>query len=492
MNSQKVMALKVRQWLPVWDQVDFTGKYKEKPAPFFYVFSISAKKLKSLSGIQRRSTAGNRRRADDIGIQRRHDGARSLEISNFVKFGYPWSEMSEVKRQQANVKNLRKPGWLPTSVVINILKENDSRNGKKVLAADVITIKKVNDDFVSLLLPDKVSTRENHLPPIEVIDGQHRLWAFDDADVPEDFELPVVAFHGLDIGWQAYLFWIINIKPKKINASLAFDMYPLLRQQDWLEQQEGHSIYRETRAQELVELLWARKESPWFNRINMLGESGIGYVSQAAWVRSLMATFVKGSNVSEKSIGGLFGAPYGEEEGLLKWSRIQQAAFLIHIWSLMYEAVSESKYEWAKWMRSQGVRDGGDPAFFSAYSLLNTDQGVRGFLHVLNDICRVNSEEFKLYEWEEDFESEEQIPKAISSLSKQHVSTILKKVIACMASFDWRTSSDPSIASPEDRILKKTYRGSSGYKELRVQVLNTIMKKNDLQQYVKTVIAKVG
>lgn len=30
-------------------------------------------------------------------------------------------------------------------------------------------------------------------------DGQHRLWAFDDA-LGQNFELPVVAFAGLDIG----------------------------------------------------------------------------------------------------------------------------------------------------------------------------------------------------------------------------------------------------------------------------------------------------
>ena len=66
------------------------------------------------------------------------------------------------------------------------------------------------------------SWRPSGMPPLEVIDGQHRLWAFDSAD--EDFELPVVAFHGLDISWQAYLFWTINIKPKRINPSLAFDL----------------------------------------------------------------------------------------------------------------------------------------------------------------------------------------------------------------------------------------------------------------------------
>ena len=47
-----------------------------------------------------------------------------------------------------------------------------------------------------------------------VVDGQHRLWAFDPSE-NLDFEIPVVAYHGLDVSWQAYLFWVINIKPKK-------------------------------------------------------------------------------------------------------------------------------------------------------------------------------------------------------------------------------------------------------------------------------------
>src|SRR6202012_1693477 len=111
------------------------------------------------------------------------------------------------------------------------------------------------------------------IPPIEVIDGQHRLFAFDDPDADvEDYHLPVVAFHGLDISWQAYLFWTININPKKINPSLAFDLYPLLRSEDWLDRAESHPIYRETRAQELTEILWSHPSSAWYDKINMLGE----------------------------------------------------------------------------------------------------------------------------------------------------------------------------------------------------------------------------
>ncbi len=80
-----------------------------------------------------------------------------------------------------------------------------------------------------------------------------------------------MAFYGLDVSWQAYLFWTINIKPKRINPSLAFDLYPLLRAEDWLDKAEGHYVYRESRSQELTEALWSNPDSPWYDRINMLG-----------------------------------------------------------------------------------------------------------------------------------------------------------------------------------------------------------------------------
>ena len=166
-----------------------------------------------------------------------------------------------------------------------------------------------------------------------MIDGQHRLWAFPSDDLNGYFELPVVAFVGLDLSWQAYLFYTINIRPKKINASLAFDLYPLLRTEAWLTKFEGHVIYRETRAQELVDLLWSYPESPWYHRINMLGErrnKGLT-VTQASWVRSLLASFVKNWEGRRISIGGLFGSTVGEHNTVLPWSRSEQAAFLILI-----------------------------------------------------------------------------------------------------------------------------------------------------------------
>ena len=109
-----ITALKVRQWLPEWDSVDWDPKERRrKPEPEFYLFSMSAPQLRRLCGIYRRSTDKRGRGREDLGIQRRHDPSRSDEIARFIRYGYPWSDLSEAKRASDDFSDLRKPGWLP-------------------------------------------------------------------------------------------------------------------------------------------------------------------------------------------------------------------------------------------------------------------------------------------------------------------------------------------------------------------------------------------
>jgi DGQHR domain-containing protein len=306
-TRRQVPAIKVHQWLKGWDRVEFSPKaHRRKPLPHFYVFSLPAAELRSLCGIVRRQASDVTPRAADLGIQRQHDPERSEEIAQFVEFGYPWSTLSESKRRSSEFHDLRKPGWLPTAIVVNILEATDERESLFVSRDDLVVLEPDEQGF-QLILPYSSwskSWRPSSLPPLEVIDGQHRLWAFG-SDSDPSFEVPVVAFHGLDVSWQAYLFWTINIKPKRINPSLAFDLYPLLRTEDWLDQAEGHPIYRETRSQELTEALWSHPESPWYDKINMLGERQIPWVSQSAWIKSLMATFVRAWRGRGGALGGL-------------------------------------------------------------------------------------------------------------------------------------------------------------------------------------------
>ena len=488
MKTKQLTALKVQQWMKDWDKVDFDPKeLRRKPDPYFYLFTISASNLRALSGIYRRSTEGGLLRSSDLSIQRRHDEERSQRISEFIKYGYPWSELNAQKRASGEFDDLRKPGWLPTAIVVNILRSGDKRRGKPVRDAALLKVKENGNGSALIELPISFSdgdwkVKEGDVPPIEVIDGQHRLWAFGES-LKSDFELPVVAFHGLDISWQAYLFWSINITPKRINASLAFDLYPLLRTEDWLERFEGHSVYRETRSQELVEALWSHPDSPWFHHINMLGETGLPQkmVSQAAWVRSLMASYVKSYEGRRVSIGGLFGARMGRTKEVLGWSRAQQAAFLILLGKKFRDALRNYQGEWTQSLRARKTKlkkGEADPAFVGPHTLLNTDQGIRALLNVTNDLCFIRAKELQLDDWitAEDAGAidETAVTLALESLEIQPVAHFFEETASDLVSYDWRTSTAPGLPEAQRRE-KLVFRGSGGYKELRSQTLHHLV-----------------
>src|ERR1022692_2598426 len=489
-DRRLVHALKVHQWLPEWDDIQFDIRaHRQRPPATFYLLAMPASELRALSGIFRRSAQSGTARSLDLGIQRRHDSDRSAEIHQFVTHGFPWSALSGRSRASGKYDDLKKPGWLPTAIVFNILKRDDTRNGHSVQSADVLEVMEEKGDLASLLLPsgfDERTWQPSAVAPIEVIDGQHRLWAFEDRDFAPGFSLPVVAFHGLDISWQAYLFYTINIKPKRINTSLAFDLYPLLRTEDWLERFEGHPIYRETRAQEVTEALWSYPESPWHDRIDMLGSMGGRYVTQAAWIRSLLATFVKSFDSPRTPVGGLFGAPMGADRPVLGWSRAQQSALIIYIWQAFEVAVGASKAEWARELRSLSVEQPSDvglpndvdPAFSSRYSLIDTDQGVRGVLALFNDILYVRADWLRIEDIESDEvgegTSEMAISDALSAFrDAPRLSTFIEETSMRLAEYDWRLYSTPGLTSSE-RQAKARFRGGTGYRELRSDLLTHV------------------
>ena len=510
-----ITALKVHQWMPTWEEVNWSAiQGQAKPtSEYFLMFSMRASHLKALTGVHRRSTKGGKARALDPNVQRGHEEERSQTIREFVQHGFPWCEMSVAKRKQADAVDLIKPGWLPTAILVNILPPKAERNGKKIPTADLVNIE--DQGSVSLLhLPKNFSGSKwepQEVFPIEVIDGQHRLWAFENFEGDEDFELPVVAFTGLDRGWQAYLFWSVNITPKKINRSLAFDLYPLLRQQTWLDKFAGHSIYRETRCQELVEALWSNPESPWHQRINMLGETKAKReykgpsATQAAWVRSLMHTLVKQWEGAGTRIGGLFGPPPSAHASVLPWNRAMQAAVLIYAGNTLKRHIKKTNSKWAAYLRDNRGQDelfeSDDPAFYGSFSLLSTDQGIRGFLFVINDLCFALSEDLRLDEWRWEEASasskvsateEGTVSGAIKSFAKLPAAKFLDAIAEALSAYDWRTSSTPGL--PEElRIRQGVFRGSSGYREMRHRLLDHLEKTaGQVGKAAKTVKKALG
>lgn len=498
MKIFKINGLVNNQWLAEWDSVKFDEHFRRKPQPHFYIFSIKASTLKRLSKVYPRTAEGNR--IHDIGIQRKHDPERSSDIKKYVHGGFPWSELSSRQKENNENDHLKMPGWLPTAIIANILSPGTTRGSEALEEHNSIGIKKVDNNLCELTLPEEVY-EENWDPaiaPIEIIDGQHRLWAFDkDEEFDGDFEFPVIAFYDLDITWQAYLFYTINIKPKKINASLAFDLYPILRVQEWLEHSaEGNKVYKETRAQELTELLWSHNKSPWYKKINMLGDSKGGLVTQAAFIRSLLASFIKGN--SNQSIGGLFGSKIEtiEKDYVLNWNRPQQAAFLILIWSNLLKNISKTDNTWTKLLREENGQQNmegiinDDPAFTSKYSLLSTDQGVRGVLHIYNDLCYINAKDLKLdaFLWndelKEDYIELKDVNKALDNFIESSVEKFIDNISKVITNFNWVTSSTPNLTEIE-RKNQMVFKGSSGYKELRNQLLQELVK-SDIVDVKKT------
>ncbi len=504
-TRMKIPAIKIHQWLDDWDKIKFEKSLRRsKPEPHFYLFALPARDLRALCGIYPRTADGRKRGQDDTGIQRRHDEDRSAEIQEFVRFGHPWAGLSKAQRKSDDYSDLKKPGWLPTAIVVNILKPGDTRNSKSISSADSIRLES-RSDTCSIVLPNSFSGPEwraaSGVAPIEVIDGQHRLWSFEDLDAKGEFELPVVAFYGLDVSWQAYLFYTINIKPKRINSSLAFDLYPLLRTEDWLEKFEGAAVYRETRAQELVDLLYSHPESPWHNRINMLGESGRGEtVTQAAWIRSLLATFVKSWEGKRVSIGGVFGAPVGSHKQVLPWSRHEQAAVLISIGLAFKAAVKSTRTGWTKSLREQKQQElfkpDDDPAFAGRHTLISQDQGIRALLNISNDFLFLHADDLNLESWGDGGDKgdpdERLISTAIASFSKTPAHSFLEFLSIALAEFDWRASSAPGLT--EDESLKKAaYRGSGGYRDLRRQLLLHLEKyRGNIGNLAKSAIDQLG
>lgn len=468
-----VPAIKFTQWLTHWDNFKYSDKRpNRKPKPDIYMFTMNAAKLRGYSDVYKRE-----RSLDDAeGIQRIRDEKRTDRIQRFVQHGYPYGDLKDNQRTDEK-EDMKKPGWLPTAIVINILETGDSRKGKSLLKKNTVEIESL-DSVHHLHLPDISNFGEESVRPFEVIDGQHRLWAFDE-ELDGEYDLPVVAFHGLDIAWQAYLFWSINVSPKRINPSHAFDLYPLLRNQVWLEQTGDLTVYREARAQEITEWLYKHPDSPWLNRINMLGESGAGRVSQAAFVRSLTAAFF-GTGRGKTGRYGLFQAAVRDDGEPLSWTRAQQVALLLEIWTLIATQIDQRNEDWITAFRNAD-RDPLD----DKSSLLNQDMGVRAAHAVANDVLFKGSVSWGLDGWtvevfDETHTNQEDIDAAWRSLKRQGFYRQLKALATSLVGFDWRSLDGPGIRDDRELMLaRRAYRGSGGYTLLTGDISKVIAEADD-------------
>lgn len=476
-ERQVVPVIRFKQWLDIWNEYDFNAlEHRRKPNEHIYMFSMRAAELRRLCDVYRRKRDGS----NVEGIQRVRDESRTSRIQRYVRYGYPFGDLKPAQRTP-DKKTLRKPGWLPTAIVVNILTAGDKRRGREVGVDNLVQIVEPQKGLFALSVPNVEEIDETELAPFEVIDGQHRLWAFDDETsdepVPDDFELPVVAFYGLDVAWQAYLFWSINVSPKKINPSHAFDLYPLLRTQEWLDTVGELPVYREARAQELTEALYAHSKSAWHSRINMLGERGTAAgVSQAAWVRALLSTFLSPGRGSGRR--GLFQSNLLRDEEPLDWTRTQQAAFLITLWNDVKDEVQSGvRYFWIQNFKKA------EDAFSGRNTMLNQDMGVRALLGVTNDLFYASAEAWGLDSWYPPINpnldlDHGQVDVVLEHMSEAPFRERLRDLAKAVASYDWRSLEAPGL-DQEQQVLKRSYRGSGGYTSLRKNVLESIAEFSD-------------
>ena len=476
-------CLKVNQWLTEWNDVDFSLPMRRKPDDHFFMFKMDIRILKRISDVHRRKT--NKTRSEEVNVQRALKEDRSIEIKNFVHVGFPLSTLNEKDRIDPDNQILKMPGFLSSAILVNIIGANQTRGNSTILEKDLVRVYYNDEKGASINLPEDVFSESwnPELKPIEVIDGQHRLWAFDETEnIDGDFEVPVIAYFNLDRAWQAYLFYVINIKPKKINTSLGYDLYPLLRTQEWLENsKDGLKVYRETRAQELVEALWKYPESPWFRRISMLGEDSSN-ISQNAFVRALTDSYFK---KNRKGLSGLFSDIIKSKNEELKWVRAQQAGFIILLWDeiakcLNIEFTKEGQLEWVDVLRSETFNITTqerelqlDRSFISKNSNLSRDQGVTGISMFSNDFFYVIANDPKVdfndIDWDSDIDERQielnSIDKAINKFIEHPIFIYIQLFARECIKLDWRTSAK--------------YRGSGGYREVYNDLLDIFLHSNN-------------
>lgn len=489
MTKRALSALVTPQWWAEWERVDWAANGHATAVHGYLTLVMKASDLRKLSGVYRRSPDTEEARSSDTRVQRPHEEARSREIRRFVEQGYPRSNMTRAQLRKSSDAD-RRPGWLPTAVVVNILEEGETREGRLPLPPEFaihVAPHDWNGGSVSeVLVPTQSAEGSNSqivpanvTAPIEIIDGQHRLWAFEDDEDTADYYLTVVAFHGLSPAFQAYLFWSVNIKPKKINTSLAFDLYPILRSQEWLMRSEGLKVYRESRAQELTEALWSAPASPWYERINMIGATGVSDdmpVTQASFVRALLASFVRpwapqgGRSLS----GGLFSS---DDAGGLDWNRNQQAGFLAAAWGYVVEACEQAKPGW--WVSLKEAYP--DAEVLSRYTLLGTDQGVRTFSLVLNEISYKLRDEFSLREWRTipsgDTIDPREVSRAMHDIENTSIAALLRSLAEGVSKYDWRSTR--FIPNDSEREQLEVFRGSGGYARLRLRLYESLATSSD-------------
>lgn len=165
-----------------------------QPLGTFYVFKISAFELLQLVDTEPYYLSLENNVLKNKGIQREFDINRGREIANYLR-----------STESA----------LPNSIII--AGNTNHNNGFKW---EIKNEKNENCNEAYLNIPEMAINGS-------VIDGQHRLFSFRNLNVEEQkkYELLCTLYLDLPNPYQAYLFATINMNQRKVNKSLAYELY---------------------------------------------------------------------------------------------------------------------------------------------------------------------------------------------------------------------------------------------------------------------------
>ena len=139
-----------------------------------------------------------------------------------------------------------------------------------------------------------------------------------------------------------------------------------------------------------------------------------------------------------------------------------------------------------------------DAAFGGRYSMLSTDQGVRGFLQVCNDISYERRHAIPFAEWQRSMSAndpnEEEVTVALADLREQkEIGHFIDTLATDVSRFDWRSAVTPKLPT-EVEIFQSRYRGGSGYRQVRLQLTRHLCSRGspDIAESARTVATALG
>lgn len=237
-----------RPWPQDQGEKSFKVRYLKVTQPIgdFYIASMKSKDLIEITDFDVRRVLIEERDVEKyLGIQRPLNQARVKEIKEYVK---------------------TKDACFPTAVIIAV-------------PARCIEIV---EDKCEMTISNYINNEEiyenvNYRNIARVLDGQHRLAGL--VDFAGEFEINVCIFVDADIADQAIIFSTVNLTQTKVNKSLAYDLFDLMKTRS--PQKTCHNI---------AITLDAERASPFYKMIKRLGVATPG---RGAGETLTQATFIE-------------------------------------------------------------------------------------------------------------------------------------------------------------------------------------------------------